>query len=394
MAKHALLSASGAHRWLECTPSAKLESQFENKSSAYAEEGTAAHSLAELVTKYWLGMLADDKSENERIYEEKLDEFKKTNKYYTASMLEHAVSYAKLISESLEESLQTCRDTFTELEVKVDFSKYVPQGFGTADCIIVSDNILEIIDFKYGKGHRVDAEGNPQMRLYAIGAIEAYKDLYDIEKVRMTIFQPRIFGAQSSDEISVAELFGWAEEYVKPRAALAIKGKGKFAPSAETCKFCRAKEACRARTEHNIKLFDEAPDILCITPEEAGQLLNKADDITSWIEDLKTLVSETLLERKLVSGWKMVEGKSNRKYKDDKEVAKKLKEAGYADSDIYETKLLSITKLEDSIGAKELAKILKGLIVKPEGKPTLAPESDKRKTYQIKEKILSEFDSE
>lgn len=384
MPKHAMLSASGAHRWLECTPSAKLESQFENKTSEYAEEGTTAHSLAELVASYWLGLI------NEVDYENKLKAFKENEKYYTASMLEHAVDYAKLIQGKLEENRLICDDAFAELEVRVDFSRFVPNGFGTADCIIVSDDTLEVIDLKYGKGHRVYAEGNPQMRLYAIGAIEAYKGLYDIKNVHMTIFQPRISGAQSTDKITVDELMRWAEEYVAPRAALAIKGKGKFMPSAEVCKFCRAKAVCRARTEHNIKLFDEAPDILCITPDEAGEILASAKDITSWLEDLKALVSETLLEGNPVKGWKMVEGKSNRAFTDTDAVAKRLESEGY--TNIYETKLLSLTKLESSIGKKKFAEILDGLIVKPEGKPTLAPQSDNRMEYQPKAKILSEFD--
>ena len=385
MAKHALLSASGAHRWLECTPSAKLESQFENTSSVYAEEGTAAHSLAELVTRYWLGMI------DEATYENKLENFKKTEKYYTASMLEYATDYAKLIYNKLEESRSICEDAFAELEVRVDFSKYVPKGFGTSDCIIVEDDTLEVIDFKYGKGHKVSAEDNPQMKLYAIGAIEAYKNLYDIKRVRMTIVQPRISLGLSTDEITVAELLDWAETYVAPRAALAAKGKGKFSPSAETCKFCRAKASCRARTEHNIKLFDEAPDILCITPDEAGQILSRAEDISTWLEDLKKLVSDTLLSGAPVNGWKMVEGRSVRAYSDPEEVERRLTYAGYGD--IYETKLLPITKLEKKIGAKTVAELLDGLIVKPEGKPTLAPESDKRMAWQPEKKLLAEFDN-
>lgn len=320
MPKHALLSAGGAHRWLECTPSAKLESKFPNKSSGYAEEGTAAHALAELVTRYWLGMLADDKNENERIYESKLEEFKKNKKYYTASMLECATAYARLIYDKLTKVRQICEDPVIALESRDDFSKYVPKGFGTADCIIVADGAIEIIDFKYGKGHKVEAEGNPRMRLYAIGAIEEYKDLFDINDVSTTIFRPRITGGISSSDISAEALINRAETYVKPRANMAIKGKGEFLPSEET-------------------------------------------------------------------------GKSNRVITDAQKAAEILQQEGY--TDIFENpKLMGITKLEKLVGAKELARLLETVLVKPEGKPTLAPESDSRKTYQFKEKLLKSFDED
>ena len=388
MAKHALLSASGAHRWLECTPSAKLESQFENTPSVYAEEGTAAHSLAELVTKYWLNMISEAE------YENQLDVFKAKIKYYNAEMLEYATDYAKLIQSKLAEIKKDCPDPQAELEVKVDFSAWVPQGFGTGDCIIVADETMDIIDFKYGKGHRVEATGNPQMRLYALGAYERYKDLYDIKNICMTIFQPRISGVQSSDEMTIEELLAWAEEYVKPRAALAIKGKGKFNPGAETCKFCRAKEVCRARTEHNVKLFDEAPDIFLITPEEAGEILKSANDMEAWLSDLKKLVSETLLSGAPVTGWKMVEGRSNRKITDETAAAEALKAAGYGEAEIFKRSLLTLTALEKQFGKKEVAAALEGLIIKPAGSPTLAPADDKRKEYKPDEEILKEFDKE
>lgn len=385
MAKHALLSASGAHRWLECTPSAQLELQFPQSTSEYAEEGTAAHELCELTARYWLGEISEAEYENQR------DELAK-GKYYNAEMQECANDYAKFVAEKTAAARETCEDAFTALEVRVDFSKYVKDGFGTGDCIIVSDNALEIIDFKYGKGVRVEAAGNPQMKLYALGAYLEYNTLFDIDSVRMTIFQPRLSGVQSSDEITVKELLEWAEKYVKPRAKLAYKGEGEFAPSEEVCKFCRAKAQCKARADKNLKLFDEAPDVLLLTPEDAGKILEQAGDIQSWLADLESLVSSTLLAGQPVEGWKMVEGRSNRRFADELKVVAAMKSAGYDESLLYERKLITLTQMEKDFGKKAVAETLGELIVKPQGKPTLAPAKDKRPEFRPEEQLLAEFD--
>lgn len=385
MAKHALLSASGAHRWLECTPSAQLELQFPQSTSEYAEEGTAAHELCELTARYWLGEISEVEYENQR------DELAK-DKYYNAEMQECANDYAKFVAEKTAAARETCEDAFTALEVRVDFSKYVKDGFGTGDCIIVSDNVLEIIDFKYGKGVRVEAAGNPQMKLYALGAYLEYNTLFDIDSVRMTIFQPRLSGVQSSDEITVKELLEWAEKYVKPRAKLAYKGEGEFAPSEEVCKFCRAKAQCKARADKNLKLFDEAPDVLLLTPEDAGKILEQAGDIQSWLADLESLVSSTLLAGQPVEGWKMVEGRSNRRFADELKVVDAMTAAGYDESLLYERKLITLTQMEKDFGKKAVAETLGELIVKPQGKPTLAPAKDKRPEFRPEEQLLAEFD--
>lgn len=385
MAKHALLSASGAHRWLECTPSAQLELQFPQSTSEYAEEGTAAHELCELTARYWLGEISEAEYENQR------DELAK-GKYYNAEMQECANDYAKFVAEKTAAARETCEDAFTALEVRVDFSKYVKDGFGTGDCIIVSDNVLEIIDFKYGKGVRVEAAGNPQMKLYALGAYLEYNTLFDIDSVRMTIFQPRLSGVQSSDEITVKELLEWAEKYAKPRAKLAYKGEGEFAPSEEVCKFCRAKAQCKARADKNLKLFDEAPDVLLLTPEDAGKILEQAGDIQSWLADLESLVSSTLLAGQPVEGWKMVEGRSNRGFADELKVVDAMKAAGYDESLLYERKLITLTQMEKDFGKKAVAETLGELIVKPQGKPTLAPAKDKRPEFRPEEQLLAEFD--
>ena len=386
MSKHALLSASGSSRWLECPPSAHLELQFPKKSSSYADEGTAAHELCELAARYWL----EEISEAE--YEDRLADLAK-GEYYNAEMQECAVDYGRFISETVKATRENCPDAIVELEVKsLDFSDWAPEGFGTGDCIIVADDLLEIIDFKYGKGVRVEAENNPQMRLYALGAIKLYGELYDIKRVRMSIIQPRINREPSTDEISVTELLDWAENYVKPRAALAFAGEGEFNPSEKTCKFCRAKEQCKARYEQNLALFDEAPDPLLITVDEAGAVLEKASDIKAWLSDLEKLVMSKLFEGEPVEGWKLVEGRSNRKYTDETKVAEAMKAAGYDEARLYERSLIGITAMEKAFGKKAVGEVLKDLIYKPQGKPTLAPATDKRAEFKPEELVLDAFD--
>lgn len=386
--KHAKLSASGAARWLACPPSVKLESMFPKTSSPYAEEGTAAHELAELAARYWLGEISEADYENAR-------DTLSHGKYYNAEMQGCANDYGRFIADKANSAREACPDAVVELEVQgLDFSQWAPEGHGTGDCIIVADDWLEIIDFKYGKGYRVEAFNNPQMRLYALGAIVRYGQLYDIENVRMTIIQPRLSGVQSSDEMAAKELLAWAETYVKPRAKLAFAGNGEFAPGADTCKFCRAKEQCRARADANLALFDEAPDVLLITPDEAGVILKKAADIKAWLADLEALCVKTLFAGKPVEGWKLVEGRSNRKFVDENMVVEAMTKAGYTEAEFYEHKLITLTQMEKMLGKKVVAKVLAGLIIKPAGKPTLAPEKDTRPALTPAELVLKAFDEE
>lgn len=385
MAKHALLSASGAHRWLACTPSARLEMQFPPSTSAYAEEGTVAHEVAELTARYFLGEI------DEMTYENKLADFE-SSEYYNEEMRECATAYAEFVLQRFNEAKEVCEDPTVILETRLDFSKWVPGGFGTGDCVIIAEPVLDVIDFKYGKGNRVESENNPQMQLYGLGAITEYGDLYNIETIRMTIFQPRLSGLMNSSEKSVKELLTWAQKVVKPRARLADKGEGEFAPSEETCKFCRAKAQCKARTEMNLKLFDESPDPLLISLEEAGEILSKAGDIEAWLKDLRDLVTKALTSGEPVAGWKMVEGRSNRKFADEDKVVEAMKAAGYDEALLFERKLITLTKMEKDFGKKAVGEVLKDLIVKPKGAPTLAPESDKRPEYQFEEQVLAAFD--
>lgn len=391
MAKtHALLSASGAARWLECTPSARLEEQFPASSSEYAKEGTLAHALGELQTRFLLNEISEGEFANTK---DALLRTEDGQKFFNAEMDEHARSYAALVKARLDVAKDACSDAFCELEVKVDFSKWVPGGFGTADCVIIADDTMEIIDLKYGKGYKVEAEGNPQMRLYALGALTAYEDLFDIKKVRMMIFQPRLSNAPS-DEITVKELLSWGKTVVKPRAKLADKGEGEYKPSEETCKFCRAKAQCKARAEQNLKLFDESPDLYTITVEEAGQILEKAKDIKAWLKDLEDLVFNSLLQGDPVPGWKLVQGRSNRQLPAEDKVVELMTAAGYDESLLYERHLLTLTELEKSFGKKTVGDILGSFITKPEGKPALAPETDPRKSWSSTEAVLKAFDEE
>ncbi len=236
--KHALLSASSAHRWLNCTPSARVEANLQQSTSFYAQEGTAAHELAELVAKYWLNKISEIE------YEAKLASFQKNNQYYTDEMLHCCIEYARFIYNEAKK----LRAQIVELEVEnLDFSNYAPGGFGTGDCIIVANTVLEIIDFKYGKGYKVSGQNNEQMRLYALGALNRYAAEYSIEKINMIIFQPRINKEPSTETLDIAALLDWGENYVKPRAQLAYAGLGEFAPSEDVCKFCKAQQNCPAK---------------------------------------------------------------------------------------------------------------------------------------------------
>lgn len=382
MAKHALLSPSSAFRWLYCARAPHLEAQFPDVESQSAAEGTLAHAIAETVTRYWIG------EQTETQYEDALAKLK-TDKLFSPEMIEHATDYAKFIIGKAKE----LTDPVIALEQRLDISSYVPKCTGTGDCIIVSDGILEIIDYKYGVNYRVEAEGNQQMRLYALGALKAFSALYDVDTVRMTIYQPRIANGISHDEMPRKELEDWGKNFVKPRAKLAYADEGDFYPSEHTCLFCKAREVCRARTENNLALFDENQSDT-MTLDEIGAVLERSGDIRRWLTDLENKVFTSLADGVPVRGWKLVAGRSNRKYTDEAQVAETLKSSGFEENEIFERKLLTITALEKNLGKKTVAEILEGLIEKPEGKPTLAPESDKRPAISMTEQIIKRFDEE
>lgn len=370
---HAMLSASGASRWMACTPSARLEQQFENKTSDYAAEGTLAHELGELKLRKELEGLST-RSFNSKV--KKIQE----DKLYTADMPDYVDMYVETCLERVSEAKATTPDALFKIEQRLDFSEWVPEGFGTGDFVIIADGTMEVCDLKYGKGVPVSANNNKQMMLYALGAISEFSFLYDIEKVRMTIIQPRLDNI-STFEVTVEDLLKWAEEYVKPKAELAIKGEGEFC-AGDHCKFCRAKAVCRARAEKNLELakyeFEKPPTM---DNNDIAYVLGKVDELVSWASDVKEYALEEALKGEEFEGYKVVEGRSNRKWSSEDDVAEVLIGQGFKENLIYTKKLTGITNMESAIGKKEVQRLLGDYIIKPVGKPTLVPVADKREPY-------------
>lgn len=380
---HAKLSASGAHRWMACTPSASLESEFPESTSEYAEEGTFAHALADLIINYNLHNIA--KAPFNKNFEKM-----KENRYFSQELLEYVEGYANQIFEFVNEAKLLCDDAIVLTEQRLDFSSYVPEGFGTGDVVIIADKEIHVIDLKYGKGVGVVAEDNPQTRLYGLGALESFGMLYDIEQVRTTICQPRL-DMVTSETLTVDELLEWAETEVKPRAEMAMAGEGEFVVG-DHCRFCKARKTCRARAEYNLELTKmEFKTAELLDDSEIGEILRKADQLVNWVKDITEYALEEALKGKKFDGWKVVEGRSNRKYLDDIKVADTLKGAGYDEAVIYEKKLYGITAMEKIVGKKKFGELLNDLIIKPQGKPTLVPESDKRPEYSSADNAAKDF---
>lgn len=358
---HAILSASASARWIACPPSAKLNAELPDTTSEYAREGTCAHELAEYKVNKMLGIEAKNPTE--------------CPDFYDSEMEDCTDSYAQYIAEQIAKY----DSPVVMVEQRLDFSKYVPDGFGTGDCIIVADDIMTIVDLKYGKGVAVTSELNPQMMLYSLGALEMFGVLYDINEIKMVIFQPRMENISES-VISVSDLLDWAENELRPKAELAEKGEGEFC-AGEHCRFCKVKATCRKRAEYNLEIaqYDFAPpDMLEDTEIEA--ILEKADALTAWAADIKEYALSQALAGKQWTGYKVVEGKSNRKYTDENAVAAAVKAIGknpYSEPDI-----LGITAMTKLLGGKKkFDELLSKYVYKPQGKPTLVPASDKRKAW-------------
>lgn len=383
MAKHALLSASAAYRWLNCTPCARLTEHMEDTQSVYAAEGTLAHKLAELELKYQLKLI--DKT----TYSKQLQMFK-SHALYSEEMPEEVEKYVSFVFEQFMEAQSHTADALIFLEQKLDFSRWVPEGFGTGDCIIIADGTMEVIDLKYGKGVEVSAENNPQMMLYALGALEEYGFIYDINSVRMTIAQPRLNNF-STWETSVNNLLAWAEGELKEKAQAAWEGAGKFV-AGDWCMFCKIKATCKARAKAMLAIADSyqqrGPHLLTI--EEIAEILHKAKEIQSWAKDIQEYALKQARDYGVkFPGWKLVEGRSNRKYTDEDEVATVLINEGFTEEEVYIKKLKSITDMEKTLGKKRFNTLLKDFIIKPTGKPTLVVESDKRPEINS---VEAEFD--
>lgn len=378
---HAKLSPSAAERWINCPGSIRLSEECPPAgSSDFADEGTAAHRLAELK------VLADmDAGATIQDFEAA-----RTSQYYCGEMEEATEYYADRVQEIYGAALQ--EDASAELMVEQHFSleDWIPGGFGTSDAVIIGGNTIEVIDFKYGKGIRVDAPGNPQLRLYGLGAATLFGEIYDFEKIRMTIIQPRLDHI-STEELRLADLISWAEEVVKPAATLAEK-KNAPTSSGDWCRWCPAKAVCRTRAKKQLELaqYDfQEPDLL--TNEEIAEILRQAEELQKWAADVQTYAFEQALAGEHFDGWKLVEGRSTRKYADDLKVAEALQAAGYPEAALYERKLYGITAMEKIVGKKKLTEVLGDLIVKPAGKPVLVPATDKREEINTIEAAKTDF---
>lgn len=372
MGEHAKLSASGAKRWMNCPPSAEIESKLPDQQTTFAAEGTLAHRLAEMQIRIYLG--GNDGAD--------IAEFEECCKAegVTQEMLDYVQIYVDFVIEQINVARAVSPDAVILLEDRLDFSHIVPGGFGTGDVVIIADGLCKVIDLKYGKGVPVSAVENPQMRLYGLGAINLYDFLYDIQRVRMTIMQPRLSPEPDSEELTAAELIAWGETEVKPKALLAAEGKGEF-KSGDWCRFCKIRHTCRTRAEENLQLekFDlQKPPTLTIP--EIAEILGRADQLIAWAGDVKGWALEQAEKHGVTfPGWKLVEGRSNRAYTDKLQVENALIIAGYLSEAIHkEPELLGITEMEKLIGKTKFGELLGELVIKPPGKPTLAPEADKR----------------
>lgn len=360
MAKHAFLSASASHRWLNCPPSAKLCESLPEQTSTYAQEGTDCHELCAYLVEKALGRDVKDPTAS--------------LSYYNAEMQNCAEEYCNFILEQLEEAKIHCKDPQVIVEQRLDFSRFVENGFGTGDCVIVADDVLHIIDYKHGLGILIEAQNNSQLFCYAIGALEIFDGIYDINEVKMSIFQPRR-GNVDTFSISKHELLTWANEVLAPKAKLAYEGKGEL-NAGDHCQFCKVKATCRKRTEHNLELakYDfEMPATL--DDIEIAAILPKIDQLISWCNDIKDYALQQAQSGTHYQGFKVVEGRSNRKYTDEAVVADSVTKAGF---DPYEKKVLGVTAMTTLLGKKRFEELLGELIYKPPGKPALVPESDKR----------------
>ena len=358
--KHAVLSASSSERWLNCPPSARLCEAYEDKGSDYAAEGTDAHALCEFRLKQALGIPADDPTENLSWYNEEMEDC--------------ATGYAAYVSELLETAKQTCADPVVMIEQRVDFSHWVKEGFGTADCIVIADGVLNICDYKNGQGCLVLAERNPQMMLYALGALEIFDGIYDIDTVRMTIYQPRKSNI-SVYEMEKSDLLEWANTELTEKAQLAYAGQGEF-HCGEWCRFCKAKAECRERAEANLALarYDFEPPAL-LSDTEIADILDKVVALTAWAADVKEYALQQAVSGTAFPGWKLVEGRSNRRYTSEAAVAAAVEGAGF---DPYEKKILGVTAMQKLLGKSRFEELLTPYIEKPQGRPTLVRSSDKR----------------
>jgi len=357
---HARFSPSAANRRIHCPPSLLLEEQFEEGESVYAAEGTAGHSLAEHLVRKYL----------------KLRTKRPTSEYYTDELVSAVDEYVSFVIAEIEEARHVCKQPIILVEQRVDASEYVDNCFGTADMVIITDKMAHIIDLKLGKGVEVHAEENPQLMIYGLGVLHMAEALYDIETVRMTIFQPRLFNSSTWD-VSPDYLKRWGDEVLRPAGAKALIGAGEF-EAGTWCRFCRARNQCRARAAHFLEMAQmEFRQPALLSDEEIAEIISKADELSKWAADVYAFAQDQAINHdKHWPGYKVVEGRSNRKFTSDEEVIEAAQQAGY--KDIFKRSLIGITEMERLMGKENFNTILGRLVYKPKGKLTLVPDTDKR----------------
>lgn len=371
---HSALPPSSSSRWIACPPSALLNAKAPDTDSSYARQGTDAHELGAYKIEKALGHRVRDPTDDLT--------------YFDEEMAENTDSYAEFVMEQVAEAKQSCPDPLVLVEQRLDFSRWVPESFGTGDCVIVADDVMTVIDLKYGVGVIVNAENNSQMRMYALGALNLFESIYDIQRIRTIIYQPRRDNI-SIAEITKEELLRWADEVLIPAAELAAKGEGDYQAGAH-CQFCKVKATCRKRAEYNLQMaqYDFAvPDTLA--DDEISMILDRADTFIGWVNDVREYALQQAISGHEFPGYKVVEGRSNRRYTNSDAVAAAVTEAGY---DPYEKKLMGITAMTKLLGTKKFNALLGALVEKPAGRPTIVPVSDKRPAWNPAKNDFQEED--
>jgi len=381
---HAVLSPSSASRWLSCTPSARLELTFPDSSGMAAAEGTLAHSLGELILRHWFHLIKDQEFNH-------CLALIKSDPLYNEDLQSHAEAYAAFVVDQFEAAKATTKDALIFIEKSLNLTDFIPEGFGTGDAVIIADGTMKIIDLKYGKGVSVSCVSNKQMMTYGLGALREFDYMYDISKVEMIIYQPRLDNI-SSFEMSAADLMQWGTSELIPKAKLAFEGKGEFCPG-DHCRFCKVKPQCKALANQQMEIAKyEFQESVLLTDDEIADILTRADAFGSWIKSVEDYAfAEALNNGKKWPGFKLVEGRSNRMYADPQKVADKLLSEGFDEETIYTKSLLGITAMEKVITKKTFDSVLTGLVIKPQGKPTLVPENDKRVEYNSNETAKNDF---
>lgn len=372
---HAIISPSGAHRWMACTPSALLEAQFPDATSSAAAEGTLAHEICEIKARQRFFQKGDTGYLAKGAATRKLNELRKHD-LFQDEMEGYTDSYVEQLDA---QALRFQAEPYIALETRLDLSEWIPDGFGTADCIMIGGDTLLVADFKYGKGVRVSAENNPQMQIYALGSWAKFNMLFEIKRIVMMIIQPRLSSDPEIWEESIEDLLAFGE-MVREKAQLAAKGEGDYVPGEEQCRFCRAKETCRARADHNIAMSfgpsGQMPPL--ITDAEVGEYLKRGADVAKWLKDLQDYALRSCLDGKEIPGYKAVEGRGSREWTDQEAAFRALQDSGVPEAMMYERKALTLAALEKVVGKKAFAEAAGRYVEKKPGKPALVPETDKR----------------